>query len=176
MSLPPVYQIFHNIWLHSFANPSGGHPELWYLRICDPATWNYRLPTIVWSSIPEVCSLDLWLWWRPERVVPDTWGGQLHKRPEQQTPFLAVLCQHFRQEVFLMDDCMPLPSNESGSGWGNNLCRLQCWCLQWSCWVPVQQYCEIDDRLGNAWVNTGEGAKGVIGQLGLTDGCGELRY
>ena len=78
------------VWLHCIANLSGGYPELRYIRIFVPATWCYRLPTIVWSCIPEVCILNFWLWWRSKRVVPDTWGGQLHKRPEQQTHFTSV--------------------------------------------------------------------------------------
>jgi len=35
-------------------------------------------------------------------------------------------------------------------------------CLQWSGWNSVQQYCEVDVWIGYGWVNTGEGAKGVI--------------
>ena len=40
--------------------------------------------------------------------------------------------------------------------------------------MPVQLYCEVNSRLGNGGVSSGECAKGVLSKLGCTDGCGEL--
>jgi hypothetical protein len=41
-------------------------------------------------------------------------------------------------------------------------------------YIPVQLYCEVNVRLGNGGVNSGECAKEVLSKLGCTDGCGEL--
>ena len=41
-------------------------------------------------------------------------------------------------------------------------------------YIPVQLYCEVNVRLGNGGVNSGECAKGVLSKLGCTNGCGEL--
>ena len=41
-------------------------------------------------------------------------------------------------------------------------------------YIPVQLYCEVNVRLGNGGVNSGECAKGVLSKLDCTDGCGEL--
>ena len=78
-------------------------------------------------------------------------------------------------EIFIMDDCPLQPSNETGS-----MMRKQS--MQTSMQMPtmifsvlVQKYCEIDVWFRNGRVNTGEGAKGVIYQLGCTYGYGELK-